>query len=36
LKGLFARKIYRYIVMVSCTCGLLPNPAKVPNSKYKA
>jgi hypothetical protein len=22
--------------MVSCTCGLLPNPAKVPNSKYKA
>jgi hypothetical protein len=22
--------------MVNCTCGLLPNPAKVPNSKYKA
>jgi hypothetical protein len=22
--------------MVSCTCGLLPNPANVPNSKYKA
>jgi hypothetical protein len=21
--------------MVSCTCGSFPNPAKVPNSKYK-
>jgi hypothetical protein len=34
LKGLCARKIKRYIAMVSCICGILPNPAKVPNSKY--
>jgi hypothetical protein len=34
LKGLCARKIKSYIAMVSCTSGLLPNPAKVPNSKY--
>jgi hypothetical protein len=30
------RKIRSYNAMVSCTYGLLPNPAKVPNFKCRA
>jgi hypothetical protein len=31
LKGLCTRKILSYIAMISCICGLLPNPVKVLN-----
>jgi hypothetical protein len=35
-KGLSTRNVFRIGHMVICACGLLPNPAKVPNFQYSA
>jgi hypothetical protein len=35
-KGLSTRNVFCIGPMVICACGLLPNPAKVPNFQYRA
>jgi hypothetical protein len=36
LKGFSNRNVFCIELMVICACGLLPNPAKVPNFQYRA
>jgi hypothetical protein len=36
LKGLSTRNVFCIGLMFICACGLLPNPAKVPNFQYRA